>query len=178
MGNTEGRFSAHTLVYCGFFIAVGVILPSIFHLIGGPASGGMFLPMHLPVLIAGLLLGPVAGGACGLVTPFLSFLATQMPSAAKLPFMTIELVTYAVVAGFLFQKKKYNLYLSLILAQVAGRLVNALCLWIAGGLLSIEVAPAASVLTAVITGLPGIVIQLILVPLFVLVLQRTEKKHV
>ena len=154
----------HKVVCAALLIAAGVLLPQVFHLIGGDTAGRIFLPMHIPVLLAGLLLGPVPGVAVGIVTPLLSFLFTGMPAVAVLPFMLFELFAYGLVSGLLGQIEKAPLYVALVAAQVAGRLANAGCLFIAGTLLHLKAAPAASVVTAFFTGLPGIVVQLVLIP--------------
>ena len=54
--------------------AVGVLLPQVFHMIGGTVTGAMFLPMHIPVLLAGMLYGPMCGASVGVLAPTLSFL--------------------------------------------------------------------------------------------------------
>lgn len=152
-------------------IAIGLILPQFFHMIGGSAAGGMMLPMHIPVLLGGLLLGSGFGGAVGALTPVLSFALTGMPPAAKLPFMLLELVTYGLVAGWLASKKK-NVYVCLISAQICGRLVNALALAAAFYIFRLQVPAVVTVWSALLTGIPGIVIQLILIPALVFALQK------
>ncbi len=149
--------------------AVGVLLPQVFHMMGGAATGGMFLPMHLPVLLAGMLYGPMCGASVGVLAPTLSFLIFAMPPAAKYPFMLIELILYGLAAG-LFERalrrfETVNLIFTTLLAQFVGRAAYAGCLWLGGKLLVGVAFPAASTVTAAIaTGLPGIVIQLVLVP--------------
>lgn len=152
-------------------IAVGVLLPQIFHLIGGPAAGGLFLPMHIPVLLAGLLLGPYFGAVVGVLSPVISFLTMGMPPAARLPFMLLELCAYGLLSG-LFYKKRVPLYLSLILAQIGGRAVYALSLLAASSLLELNAPPVLTAWTAVVTGIPGIAVQLIFIPPIVVLLKK------
>lgn len=163
------------LTYTALLIAVGILLPQIFHLIGGSTAGQIFLPMHIPVMLAGFLLGPVSGLVTGLVTPVVSSLLTGMPSAAPLPFMTIELIGYGVFSGIfyrLFQKYKAGLLLALVLTMITGRLLNALALVVAGSVFGLTVAPAVSVVVSLGTGLPGIVIQLIFIPMLMFALRK------
>lgn len=163
------------LTYTALLIAVGILLPQVFHLIGGNTAGQIFLPMHIPVMLSGFLLGPVSGLLTGLITPVVSSLLTGMPPAALLPFMTIELIGYGVFSGIfyrLLKKYKAGLLLSLLFTLVAGRLLNALALVVAGNLLSLPVKPAVSVLVAIGTGLPGIAIQLVLIPVLVFSLKK------
>ena len=87
-------------------VSVAVILPQICHLLGGQLGygsrlGEMLLPMHLPVMLAGMLWGPWVGVSCGLISPVVSFALTGMPGAALLPFMTVELAVYGLSAGLL-----------------------------------------------------------------------------
>ena len=162
-----------TLKLCtgALLLAAGILLPQVFHMIGGQAMGGILLPMHLPVFIAGLLLGPFYGCAIGIITPLISVFVTGMPPAGKLPFMLIELLTYGLVSGLL-RSRKINLYVSLILAQIAGRVANALALVFATYVLQLNVPAVITVGTAVVTGIPGLILQLVLVPAVVILIER------
>lgn len=168
------NFSIRTkkLTCAALFIATGILLPQIFHLVGGSAAGKVGLPMHIPVLLAGLLLGWEYGAVVGAVTPLISFLLTGMPAAAILPIMLLELMSYGILTGILYRKFHLNLYISLIGGMLGGRVVNALILLICGGLLHLTVPPAVSVAAALVTGLPGIIIQLVFVPILVTALRK------
>lgn len=167
------------LVLCGLFCAIGVLLPQLFHVLG-PSAGMMFLPMHIPVLMAGLLLGPWAGGVTGLVSPALSCLMTGMPVPAKLPFMALELITYGLISGLFAGKKTTGQsYLGLASAQIAGRVVNALSAAAAVYLLGAKSASLPAVWAAVVTGLPGIIIQwIVIVPLVLALKKFVAESHV
>ncbi len=164
-------FSAKSLCLGALFLALGILLPQGFHMIGGSASGGLLLPMHIPVFLCGLILGPVYGVITGFFSPLLSFLFTGMPPFAKLPFMVIELSVYGLVSGFLAQKGK-NIYISLIAAQISGRLANALILFLASALLHLKVPPVMSVVTALATGIPGIIVQLVFIPILAVMMRK------
>ena len=164
------KFSTRRLCTAALLVAVGLILPQIFHMVGGKAVGSVFSPMHLPVLVSGLLLGPALGAAVGFLTPLLSALATGMPPMAILPFMLCELTAYGAVSGVL--ARRFPLYPSLIGAQVAGRVVYAAALFVGGTVFGMQCAAPASVLTSIVTGLPGIVLQLALAPAVVLLLRK------
>ena len=91
------------LVYAALCVAVGILLPSIFH--ATHISGTAFLPMHIPALLCGLLCGPVYGGLCGAVLPFLNVLILGMPPVFPTGIsMAVELLCYGVVAGLLIQR--------------------------------------------------------------------------
>ncbi|MCL2023778.1 MAG: ECF transporter S component [Oscillospiraceae bacterium] len=154
-------------------IALGVVLPMAFHSV--PQGGMIFLPMHIPVLLCGLLSGYPYGLACGILTPLISSLITSMPPPAMLPQMLCELAVYGFVAGLLMglvrTKKLYpRVFVALIGAMLAGRvaygLLNAMVLQ--GGSYSLEIWLGAAFVTAV----PGIAIQLVLIPALVLALDR------
>jgi hypothetical protein len=99
-GRTSGRVPTATLTGTALLLALGVVLPIAFHPV--PLGGRIFLPMHLPTFVAGLVLGPLAGLVVGAGSPVVSTLLTGMPIA---PFymvpMIFELATYGVVAGLL-----------------------------------------------------------------------------
>lgn len=149
--------------------AIGVLLPQVFHMMGGTATGGMFLPMHIPVLLAGMLYGPMCGACVGVLSPTLSFLIFGMPPAAKYPFMLIELILYGLASGVIERALRrfetVNLIFTTFLAQTVGRAAYAGCLWLGGRfLVGVDFPAVATVTAALATGLPGIVIQLVLVP--------------
>jgi len=162
-------------VYSGVFIALGIIIPQIFHYIGGPALGSIILPMHLPVIVAGFICGPLAGVLTGILTPVLSSTITGMPPVPKLWFMIIELAAYGGLSGLLYFKMKMNIILSLILSMIAGRIIYGGAFIIAVNLFGINLPPALGVTGALIKGIPGIILQLILIPVIIVVLERNMK---
>jgi hypothetical protein len=99
-GRSNGRVPTATLTGTALLLALGVVLPIAFHPI--PMGGRIFLPMHLPTFVAGLVMGPLAGLVVGAGSPVVSTLLTGMPVA---PFymvpMIFELATYGVVSGLL-----------------------------------------------------------------------------
>ena len=157
--------------------ATGVLLPQVFHMMGGAATGAMFLPMHIPVLLAGMLYGPMCGACVGVLSPTLSFLIFAMPPAAKYPFMLIELIFYGIAAGLceraLRRFDTVNLIFTTFFSQMIGRAAYAGCLWLGGRFLVGVNFPAVATVTAALSaGLPGIVIQLVLVPAMYSALKR------
>ena len=165
------------IVYAAMFIALGVLVPQVFHFTGIANAGTIFLPMHIPVILCGFVLGPYYGAIVGALTPFLSSILLSMPPMQRMPFMVIELAVYAFVAGMLyhklgFYKRKFGIYLSLVVAMVAGRIVFALCLWLATNKLAISNMGPIAALDAVIKGIPGILIQLVILPALVYQLKK------
>ena len=163
------------LVITALCIALGVVLPFAFHSI--PNAGSVMLPMHIPVLLSGLLCGPLYGLAAGLLTPLLSSFITGMPPVAYLPSMLCELAVYGLVAGLLihFIKTKSsiaNIYIALIGAMMCGRLVYGLLnavIFRAG-----EYSMVVWLTSAFVTSLPGIIIQLVVIPLIVIALRKAK----
>lgn len=156
-------------------MALCVVLPLAFHAV--PNAGSIYLPMHIPVLLCGLICGWAFGLACGVVGPLLSSLLTGMPPAAVLPAMMIELAVYGIVAGLgmaLVRTKKLSadLYISLIAAMLVGRIIAgaAKALIFAAGSMTM----AAWATSYFVTSLPGIVIQLILIPAIVIALEKAR----
>lgn len=156
-------------------IALCVVLPQAFHAI--PNAGSIYLPMHIPVLLCGLICGWPYGLLCGLAGPALSALITGMPPAAVLPGMMVECGVYGLTAGLLMQlvrtKRLYaDLYISLVAAMLLGRVVSgaAKALIFSAGSYSMASWVAGSFVTA----LPGIIIQLALLPGIVYALMRAR----
>ncbi|MDR3314303.1 MAG: ECF transporter S component [Oscillospiraceae bacterium] len=159
------RQTVFSLTSAAVFLALGVLLPQVFHLALGQAGGQLFLPMHLSVLLAGCCLGWRFGALVGAITPLLSFFLTGMPPAPMLFMMMAELAIYGVTCGLLRRKAKLPLLVALPLALVAGRLAYAaLLLLLVDWLHLLPGAGAFSVLTAVAAGWPGLLLQLALVP--------------
>jgi niacin transporter len=159
------------IVYTALCIAIGVTLPLAFHAI--PNAGSIFLPMHIPVLLCGLICGAPWGLACGILTPLISSMLTGMPPFAYLPGMLCELAAYGLMSGLLsrFFKNKNTvagIYITLIAAMIAGRFV--------GGVLNALIFRFGSYSLAAwlsgyfITAFPGILIQLVLLPALVFAL--------
>ena len=166
------------LVSCALCIAIGVLLPMTFHMI--PNGGSVFLPMHIPVLICGLFCGWPYGLACGIITPFISSVTTGMPPAMMLPQMMIELAVYGLAAGLCTQyismkNEMSKLYVSLIIAMLAGRIMNGVvntCILSTQGY-TLSVFMMASFITC----LPGIIIQLVIIPVLVRILNKSIYKQ-
>ena len=152
-------------------VAAAVILPQIFHLMGaisgtGTALGETFLPMHLPIILAGLLAGPYVGAASGLLAPLFSFALTGMPNAAMLPFMMIELCVYGLTSGLLLNVKMPT-FAKVVVAQVAGRGVRAIAILLAVYAFESNAISVAVIWNSVAAGVFGIALQWAFIPLIV-----------
>ncbi len=171
----QKRITLNAVLSAGL-IALAVILPQIVHLALGQPGGVRLLPMYLPVLIGGCLLGWKWALAVGILSPVVSFAITSlagapMPALPRLPFMIAELAVFALVSG-LFSKKIYEnglwAFPAVIAAQLAGRGVFL-------GLTAIfrGVAPftVEMIWEQICIGWPGLLIQAILVPILIIALR-------
>ncbi len=168
--HVRARFISHVALY----LALTILLPIGFHAFG--IAGRIFLPMHIPVLLAGFLVGPYAGLVVGLLAPGLSFLLTGMPPTYAVPLMSLELPLYGLIAGICYVKLRLNVYLALIIAMLAGRVMFGVGLLILGLFMKLPYSAATYFSTggAVATGLPGILLQLILIPIIVAGIKRAR----
>ena len=163
------------LTLAGLVLAIGLILPSLFHAV--PNAGKVFLPMHLPVLMAGLLLDPMYALAVGILTPVLSNLMTGMPPTFPiLPIMVCELAAYGLFASILKHKAKLHYMVALILSMLLGRIVGGLVAFVMTKAFALQLPPPHIwIWGSITTGLPGIVIQLILIPAIYFALNKYMK---
>lgn len=163
------------IIITAMCIAIGVALPMVFHFI--PNAGSIFLPMHISILICGLVCGWKYGLICGILTPCLSSILTGMPPMTYLPGMVCELAVYGTVTALIINKVKtksrfLNLYIALIVAMVSGRIVMGIlnALIFQGGSYAFNIWIAASFVTA----LPGIIIQIAFIPTIVIALEKAK----
>ena len=147
--------SIKKMAYGGLLIAIGIILPQLFHIFG-QAAGQTFLPMHIPVMLAGMLIGPVWALGVAVIVPVLSSLITGMPAVPMLA------------------KKGVNVYLNLAVTILCGRAVYGLSLVAAVNVFSFAppFANATAFFTGLVSGLPGVALQFIVIPLLMFALRK------
>lgn len=167
---------AQTLVLAALFLALGLLLPFVTGQIA--AFGSWFLPMHLPVLLCGFVCGWPYGLAVGFVVPLLrSFLFGMPPMMPTAVAMAFELAAYGLVSGVLWHKVKHTvpmMYASLVTAMVAGRLVWGAVRFVLAGLTGSSFPFSAFLSGALLTAVPGIAAQLVLIPLILVALQKAK----
>ena len=152
--------------------ALCVVVPMAFHVI--PNAGSVMLPMHIPVLLCGLICGWQYGLLCGILGTLVSSVLTGMPPAAILPGMMVECGMYGCVGGLLMERIRtgslyVDLYISLPVAMLAGRVISGI---VKALILTPGMSFAAWVTASFVTALPGISIQLILLPTLIVALTR------
>lgn len=151
------------LVLSGLLLATGILLPMVFHMFG--LTGPIVLPMHIPVLIGGFLLSPTLALCLGVLTPIISGLLTGMPVMFPMSIiMAFELGTYGLVASLATRKLKLSSIPSLIISMIAGRISAGLTVALLVQLFGVKMNPIMYIKGAIITGMPGLIIQIIIIP--------------
>jgi niacin transporter len=200
MATNARRLTTWMITGTALLLALGIMLPLVFHAL--PLGGRIFLPMHIPVFIAGLVLGPISGLIVGAGSPVLSALITGRPTVPYMIPMLFELATYGVVAGLLrpvleraFRRRAPGaadaatvragraprsywtpcLVTSLIIAMIAGRIVwLAVVVWLAP-VIGISARTVAIAIGAIGAGWIGMAIQIALIPPIVRAIERSGK---
>lgn len=163
-------------IYAAMCLALAMVLP----LLTGQIQqiGNMLCPMHIPVLLCGMLCGWHWGLLIGFAAPFLRFLIFSMPPLFPIgTAMAFELAAYGALAGILYKalpKKAGYTYLSLIGAMLGGRIVWGAARLTLAGLSGSDFPLSAFISGAITTALPGIALQIVLIPLAVLALRRAR----
>lgn len=169
--------TSKNLALTAMFMAIGIVLPFFTGQI--KLVGNMLLPMHLPVMLCGLICGPWYGLAAGVCTPLIRSMIFGMPpmfpTAAAMMF---ELAAYGAVLGFLYSKSKWKCVVALlrcmITAMICGRIVwgavMAVFMGITGNIFTMKAFFAGAFLNAI----PGIIIQLILIPVVMTILGKAH----
>ncbi len=166
--------SARRLVFSAVCLALCLVLPFLTGQL--QQLGNALCPMHLPVLLCGFLCGWPWGLAVGFVAPLLRSVCFGMPSLYPAAIsMAFELAAYGAVTGLAYRmlpKTVPCIYLSLILAMLAGRAVWGAVRFVLAGLSTTAFPLSAFLAGAFTTAVPGIILQLAVIPLLVLALRR------
>lgn len=161
-------------ILSGMMLALALVLPFLTGQV--PAVGGMLCPMHLPVLLTGFICGPVFGAVTGFVSPLLRFALTGMPPMFPTgASMAFELAAYGLLSGLffrLFPKRIPFYYLELILAMIGGRAVWGCARTLIAAVGSVEFSFSAFLSGAIVTAIPGIALQIALIPPIVAALKK------
>lgn len=167
------------LTLSAMFLALAFVMPFLTGQI--PQIGSMLCPMHIPVLLCGFFCGAPWGFAVGFVAPILRSLVLGMPPMFPTAIcMAFELGAYGFVAGLLHNKlpkKKVYVYVSLLAAMVIGRVVWGLAMFACMGFDTSEFGMAAFVSGAITTAIPGIILQIVLIPILVITLSKVINKE-
>ncbi len=175
--DSKSKLSILKMVVAAMCIAIGLILPFLTGQIH--AIGNMLCPMHIPVLIAGFLLGAKYGFIVGFITPLFRSILFGMPVMYPGALaMAFELATYGIVAAVMhdiFRKALYGkirgknkhyavLYISLIIAMISGRIVYGIVRFAMLGIVGTEFSISMWLVIEFANSWPGIILQLVIIP--------------
>ncbi len=166
--------SLYPMVLSALFLALALILPFFTGQL--QKIGSMLCPMHIPVLLCGFFCGWRWGMSVGFIAPILRSVLFGMPVMFPMAVcMAFELAAYGVISGALYQrlpKSRISIYVSLLTAMIGGRLLWGAARFICTGLDVTKFGLSAFWAGAVTTAIPGIVIQIIFIPIIVMLLEK------
>ncbi len=165
------------LILSALFMALGLLLPFLTGQI--PTVGQMLLPMHIPVLLCGMICGWPYGLLVGAITPLLRSLLFTKPALYPMAVsMAFELATYGAVVGVLYyvlrKKPTLAIYGSLVGAMLSGRVVLGIANTFLYSMTHRSYTFAAFLAGAFLEAIPGIILQLILIPTMIYTLQNLK----
>lgn len=170
----RGNRYIKNLVLSAMFLALGIVLPFVTGQV--PQVGSMLLPMHIPVLLCGFICGWQYGGVVGFVLPLLRHLMFGMPPLLTAVAMAFELAVYGIVTGLLYRllprKNVVSLYISLISAMLLGRVVWGVVRVVMTGVAGEAFTWKLFLAGAFVNAVPGIILQLVLIPALMVILGR------
>ena len=162
--NKNKNFGTYNLVLGALLVAMGIVIPSIFHIFGSNA-GKIFLPMFMPVIFAGLILPLKYAAIVAVLVPILSNLITGMPPVPMLYFMLADLFAAAISANIL--SKKINIFVNVFASLAIGKTCYILSLLMATQLFGLKIpfGTPAAILSGLVVAIPGFVCHIVFIPL-------------
>ena len=175
MNQNQKHPFVQNLVLSAMFLALGLVLPFVTGQI--PEIGSMLLPMHIPVLLCGLICGWQYGAVVGFILPPLRYVLFGMPPIFPTGVaMTFELMTYGLLSGLLYSRARWHcvlsLYRCLIAAMIGGRVVWGVVRVLLTGVASEPFTWQMFLSGAFLTAIPGIILQLVFIPAMMVALDR------
>ena len=165
------RTRTHDIVLTGIFIGMGILFPIMFNIIG--MTGRVFLPMHILVMLAGIVCGAFYGMTAGIVVPFISSFISGTPAIYPVAvYMAVELATYGILCGLL--SRRLGIILTLAISMIGGRLVLAVAQLILLGAAGRQFTLEGFITASFITAVPGIILQFVAVPVIVRALRKNR----
>ena len=173
----EIRNYVRKIVLCAMFLAIGIVLPFFTGQI--PQVGRMLLPMHIPVILCGLICGGKSGAAVGFIMPLMrSMIFIMPPMYPDAVAMAFELASYGFIVGFMYENARWHciksLYRCMITAMIGGRLVWGIAMVALLGIGENGFTFGMFFAGAFINAVPGIILQLVFVPAMMLALDKTH----
>ena len=172
----KSQTNIRNLCLSAMFLALAFVLPFLTGQI--PEIGNMLCPMHIPAILCGFICGGPWGAVVGFIAPLLRSLILGAPALfPKAVAMSFELCAYGLFSGLLYRtlpKKKMYIYVSLVLSMIGGRLIWGIAQFTFMGLGASEFNLSMFWANAVINAVPGIIVQLILIPILIMLAERIE----
>ena len=173
---TNTRNTTRDLILAALCLALAMLLPFLTGQI--QTLGNMLCPMHIPVLLCAYICGYRWAAAVGFISPLLRYAIFGMPPIMPAGVsMAFELLTYGLVAGLLYEKLKkntLNIYVSLIISMISGRVVWGIARLIISGVTGTEFTWQLFIGGAVLQAVPGIILHILLIPIIVMALRRAK----
>ena len=170
--------SIKKLSLSAMFLALSYLMPFLTGQI--PQIGAMLCPMHIPVILCGFVCGAPWGAVVGFIAPILRTFTLGMPPVLTASAMAFELCVYGFVSGIMYRalpSKKVYIYISLIISMIAGRLVWGAVQFAFMGLFETTFSFSMFWAGAVVNALPGIIVQIILIPVIIIALEKFSYIH-
>lgn len=169
------KVNLRAIILSAMFLSLGMVLPLFTAQI--KEIGDSLLPMHIPVMLCGLICGMKYGFTVGLVLPFLRFFIFGMPPIyPQAVWMSLELATYGLVIALMYSLSKKQgvlwVYLSLIVSMISGRIVWGITKAVLLGVGESGFTVAAFISGGFIDALPGIILQLVLIPIIMIIINK------
>ncbi len=162
------------MITAAICLALAMVLPFFTGHI--PQIGKMLSPMHIPVFLCGFFCGPIYGLVIGFIAPLLRSVTFGMPALMPSAVgMCFELATYGLISGLMYRalpKKNVYIYVSLITAMIAGRIVWGIARVILLGVGGYEFGWEAFIAGALLNAIPGIILHIVLVPIIVIAVKK------
>ena len=176
MEKTKSTLYVRKIVYSALFMALAMVLPFLTGQI--PEIGAALSPLHIPAILCGFICGWPWGLAVGFISPILRSLIFGMPPMMpKAIGMAFEIATYGAVSGLLYKllpRKPWSVYVSLISAMIAGRVVWGVVRFALAGLQHSTFPFSAFLAGAVLDAVPGIILHIVLIPIIVMALEKAK----
>ena len=164
------------MILAALFLALAYVMPFLTGQI--PEIGSMLCPLHIPVLVCGFICGWPWGLAVGFIAPLFRSLTLGMPPLFPTAVcMAFELAAYGAIAGAMHKilpRKKSYIYFSLLAAMIIGRLVWGVAMFVCMGIKGGSFTFAAFLAGAFFNAIPGIIVQIVLIPIFVMILDNPK----
>ena len=168
------------LILSSLFLALAFVMPFMTGQI--PEIGAQLCPLHIPVFLCGFICGWPWGLAVGFIAPLFRSLILGMPPLFPTAVcMAFELAAYGAISGVLhrvFPRKKPYIYCSLLGAMVLGRLVWGIAMFICMGVSGGSFTFVAFITGAFTNAIPGVIVQLVLIPILVMILDNPKVLHI